>query len=125
MTRRDAITRDLFAVPRAAAAVPASMDYRAQVSHLVSAMLADAHAAGLDRYEVASRASRLAGRDVSKAMRVRSLHPGVELSQVQENTGFEVLCEGVPAVTQMPSTEELSVLRQKVDRTGVLRPSQR
>ena len=68
MTRRDAHTADLFAVPRPAAPIPASMDYRAQVSHLISAMLTDAHAAGVDRYEVASRASRLAGRDVSKAM---------------------------------------------------------
>lgn len=68
MTRRDAYTADLFAVPRPVPALPASMDYRAQVSHLVSAMLADAHAAGVDRYEVAARASRLAGRDVSKAM---------------------------------------------------------
>ncbi len=68
MSRRDACTADLFAVPQPAAPIPASMDYRAQVSHLVSAMLADAHAAGIDRYEVASRASRLAGRDVSKAM---------------------------------------------------------
>ncbi|MGB3072151.1 MAG: CoA-transferase [Ottowia sp.] len=61
----------------------------------------------------------------SKAMRVRSLHPGVALQQVQDNTGFDVLCEGVPAVTEMPSSEELSLLRQKVDRHGVLRPSQR
>jgi hypothetical protein len=68
MSRRDDRTPDLFAMPRPAAPVPASMDYRAQVSHLVSAMLAEAHAAGIDRWEVAARASRLAGRDVSKAM---------------------------------------------------------
>lgn len=68
MTRRDAYTPDLFSVPQPAAALPASMDYRAQVSHLVSDMLADAHAAGVDRYEIAARASRLAGIDISKAM---------------------------------------------------------
>jgi hypothetical protein len=66
--RADASTGDLFALPRPAAAIPGSMDYRAAVSHLVGDMLKDAHAAGVDRYEVASRASRLAGRDVSKAM---------------------------------------------------------
>lgn len=66
--RRDPATGDLFTMPQPAALVPASMDYRAQVSHLVSQMLAEAHAAGLDRWEVAARASRLAGRDVSKAM---------------------------------------------------------
>lgn len=68
MTRRDTTTADMFSVPVAAPAIPASMDYRAQVSHLVSTMLAEAHAVGMDRYEVAARASRLAGRDVSKAM---------------------------------------------------------
>jgi hypothetical protein len=65
---RDQISGDLFTLPQPPAPVPASMDYRAQVSHLVSEMLAAAHAAGIDRYEVAARASRLAGRDVSKAM---------------------------------------------------------
>jgi hypothetical protein len=68
MTRRDPLTPDMFSMPAPAPAIPASMDYRAQVSALVSQMLADAHAAGMDRWEVAARASRLAGRDVSKAM---------------------------------------------------------
>lgn len=66
--RSDALTGDLFTIPRAAAPIPASMDYRATVTLLVGDMLADAHAAGLDRYEVAAKASRLAGRDVSKNM---------------------------------------------------------
>lgn len=71
MTRRarsDASTGDMFALPIAAAKIPGSMDFRQAVSHLVGNMLKDAHAAGLDRYEVAAEASRLAGRDVSKAM---------------------------------------------------------
>lgn len=66
--RHDLSTGDLFTLPQPAAPVPASMDYRAQVSSLVSEMLAQAHAAGIDRWEVAARASRLAGRDISKAM---------------------------------------------------------
>ena len=66
--RSGGLTGDLFAIPRPAASVPGSMDFRAEVSALLGDMLAHARAAGLDRYEVASRASRLAGRDVSKAM---------------------------------------------------------
>ncbi|VTU30743.1 CoA-transferase subunit beta [Variovorax sp. PBL-E5] len=62
---------------------------------------------------------------VSKAMRVRSLHQGVSLEQVQRNTGFEILCEGSPATTEAPSPDELSVLRLKVDRGGLLRNGQR
>ncbi len=70
MSRRrpDALTGELFAIPRPAAPVPGSMDYRAEVSLLVGDMLRDAAAAGMDRYEVAAQASRLAGRDISKAM---------------------------------------------------------
>lgn len=68
MRRRDSATADLFAMPCPAAAIPASMDYRKPVSHIVAAMFAEAAAAGLDRYEIAARASRLAGRDISKAM---------------------------------------------------------
>lgn len=66
--RSDALTGDMFALPRPAAPVPGSMDFRQPISLLVGDMLKDAHAAGLDRFEVAARASRLAGRDVSKAM---------------------------------------------------------
>jgi len=68
VTNGDALTGDLFAIPRAAAPVAGTMDYRQGVSGLVGDMLSIAAAAGLDRYEVASQASRLTGKDVSKAM---------------------------------------------------------
>ena len=71
MTRRavkGSGTGDLFAIPQPPAQVPGSMDYRTTVSELVSGMLAEAHRAGMDRHEVAARASRLAGRDVTKNM---------------------------------------------------------
>jgi len=58
-------TGDMFAIPQPQAQVPGAMDFRTTVSELVSTMLAEAHRAGMDRYEVAARASRLAGRDVT------------------------------------------------------------
>ncbi len=51
----------------------------------------------------------------SKAMRVRSLHPGVTLEQLHQATGFEMLVEGTPPVTTMPSAQELQLLRSRVD----------
>lgn len=66
--RQDNATGDLFAIPRPAPLVDGSMDYRLAVTHEVGEMLADAAAAGMDRWAVAARASQLAGRDVSKAM---------------------------------------------------------
>lgn len=69
--RRDSLTPDLFAdIPRPAPASPASMDFRTQVASLISRMVAAAHAndADLDRYGIAAATSRLAGKEVSKAM---------------------------------------------------------
>lgn len=63
--RRDPLTRDLFEVPAPPAPLPASMDYRGEVAHLVGQALKDTDA---DRYEIAARMSRLQGHDVSKFM---------------------------------------------------------
>ena len=70
MSRRTAIdaTGDLFEVPAPAAPIEGTMDFRLPVTLEVSAMLDEARAAGLDRYDIAARASKLAGRDVSKQM---------------------------------------------------------
>ncbi len=58
---------------------------------------------------------------VSKAMRVASLHEGTSLAEVRQRTGFDLLCEGEPPVTAAPSATELAILRERVDRTGMLR----
>ena len=51
------------------------------------------------------------------AMRVVSVHPGVELAEVIEQTGFELDTEGV-GVTREPTAEELALLDQ-LDPKGV------
>lgn len=69
--RRDGASGDLFYdIPRPAPPVPASMDFRPSLSALVSEMLAVAIAndPALDRYLIAAMVSRLAGKEVSKAM---------------------------------------------------------
>lgn len=65
VTRRDTQTPDLFAVPQPAAPVPASMDYRATLAHLIADMLRES---GHDRYALAAMTSRLVGKEVSKYM---------------------------------------------------------
>jgi glutaconate CoA-transferase subunit B len=57
----------------------------------------------------------------SRAMRIQSLHPGITVQQVREATGFELVVEGTPPTTAMPTEEELSLLRTRVDREGKLR----
>ena len=56
---------------------------------------------------------------VSKGMRLKSLHPGVTAQMVQEATGFEVLLpDGDIPTTDLPTDEELRILRHEVDPTS-------
>ena len=52
------------------------------------------------------------------AMRLRSIHPGVTLDQVVENTGFELVIEGDVPETRLPSEEEIRIIREKIDPKG-------
>jgi glutaconate CoA-transferase subunit B len=54
-------------------------------------------------------------------MRVRSLHPGVELDTVTEATGFELVVPDEIPVTAEPTAEQLRLLRERIDVEGVLR----
>lgn len=58
--------------------------------------------------------------ETSKVMRIRSLHPGVTLEQVLENTGFTPVIPDEIPVTPVPTLEELAGLR-RADPTSVAR----
>jgi glutaconate CoA-transferase subunit B len=49
------------------------------------------------------------------AMTIESLHPGVEVEKVQENTGFEIGVAADCGRTEPPTQRELTLLREKVD----------
>jgi len=51
----------------------------------------------------------------TKKMKIDSVHPGVTVREVQENTGFELIVEGKILVTDPPTKEELEILREEVD----------
>jgi glutaconate CoA-transferase subunit B len=51
----------------------------------------------------------------SKRMRVKSLHPGVTLKQVFDNTGFELLVKEPLETTKEPEVAALKILREEVD----------
>lgn len=56
----------------------------------------------------------------SKRMRVISLNPGCSFQDVQDNCGFELLRLDDLAETEPPRREELEILRNEVDPTGVV-----
>lgn len=47
-------------------------------------------------------------------MRLRSVHPGVTVEQVQDNTGFPLTVDAVER-TRLPTSEELDLIRTTVD----------
>ena len=59
--------------------------------------------------------------ETSKRMRLKSLHPGVRLEQVIENTGFELIVPANVPTTTDPTEEELRTLRERIDVEGMLR----
>src|SRR5437868_2943692 len=56
----------------------------------------------------------------TKAMRLKSLHDGVTLDEVRDNTGFDLVVPDQIERTAAPDDEELFLLRRTVDSTGVL-----
>lgn len=56
----------------------------------------------------------------SLRMRLVSVHPGVEVDQVRDATGFDLLIGDSTPVTAAPTSEQLSILRD-VDTDGLLK----
>ena len=56
----------------------------------------------------------------SKRMRLRSVHPGVTVADVQEATGFELLLpDGDVPETAAPTAEQVRLLRDVIDPDGM------
>lgn len=56
----------------------------------------------------------------SKRMRLRSVHPGVSVEQVQEATGFELLLpDGQVPETAAPTEDQVRLLREEIDPDGL------
>jgi glutaconate CoA-transferase subunit B len=53
--------------------------------------------------------------------RLKSIHTGITLGQVKENTGFELIIPESISETGAPTDEELHILRNIIDPVGVRR----
>ncbi len=71
--------------------------------------------AGTGPYRVVTDLAVLGYHAETKRMQVLSLHPGVTLGRVKENTGFPIEAAAELAQTREPTEEELTLLRTKVD----------
>lgn len=54
-----------------------------------------------------------------RRMRLASLHPGVPVEQVLEKTGFELAVPDAVPETRTPTGEELRLLRERIDPSGL------
>jgi hypothetical protein len=51
-------------------------------------------------------------------MRLRSVHPGVTVEEVQESTGFELVTGGDVPESRLPTDEEIKLIREVFDPHG-------
>ncbi len=54
-------------------------------------------------------------------MRLKSIHPGITVEQVLDNTGFELIVPDEVPTTPGPTPDELRTLRERIDVEGMLR----
>jgi glutaconate CoA-transferase subunit A len=50
-----------------------------------------------------------------------SFHPGVEISHIQSRTGFELEISSDVGPTPAPTSQEIHLLREKIDPLGIRR----
>ena len=58
-------------------------------------------------------------------MRLRSLHPGVPVDEVVAATGFELHIPDDVPTSREPTEEELRLIRDVIDPTGLIAPPER
>jgi acyl CoA:acetate/3-ketoacid CoA transferase beta subunit len=58
------------------------------------------------------------GGTAERVMRLRSVHPGVEVSEVVAATGFPLFIPDEVPATRAPTAEELGLIRDRLDPTG-------
>jgi hypothetical protein len=52
-------------------------------------------------------------------MRLRTVHPGVTVEEVQEATAFELVIDDTLDESRLPTDEELTLIRDVLDPQGV------
>ncbi len=76
--------------------------------------------AGTGPYKVITNLAVMGFDEVTKRMKVESIHPGYKKEEIIENTSFELLWSAQLKESQPPSQEELTILRKEVDPEGYI-----
>ncbi len=80
--------------------------------------------AGLPRdtgpYRVITQLGLYGFDDVTKKLKLESIHPGVTLAQIKENSGFDIIIPANVPQSPEPTEEELTILRRDIDPAGIV-----
>ena len=76
--------------------------------------------AGTGPFRVITQLGIMGFDNKSKRMMLLSTHPGVSLEQVKANTGFDLIVSRKVTVSELPTAQELSVLRKDIDPAGIV-----
>lgn len=71
--------------------------------------------AGSGPYKIITNLCVMGFDNPERRMEVESLHPGITIEEVKENTGFELLVKKDIKITPEPTVGQLKILREKVD----------
>jgi acyl CoA:acetate/3-ketoacid CoA transferase beta subunit len=74
---------------------------------------------GSGPYRVISQLGVYGFDDKSKRMQLLSIHPGITIDQIKENSGFEIIIPKKILVTTPPLQKELTILKT-IDPTGMV-----
>lgn len=77
-------------------------------------------ARGSGPYRVITQLAVYGFDEETKRLKLISLHPGVSIDEVRQNSGFEIVIPDKVEISYMPSEEDLRILRQEIDPTGMV-----
>jgi glutaconate CoA-transferase subunit B len=107
-----------FPVHNRRALVPGEVDYVCSAGYNPARYPGGRFPPGLDLRIIVSNLAVMDFGGPDHAIRVVSLHPGVDFEEVQDNTGFDLARAETIGVTQAPSAEQLAIIA-KLDPQGV------
>ena len=58
--------------------------------------------------------------DRTKRLKLASLHPGITIEEVKENSGFEIIVPEKFRKSPEPTAEHLRILREEIDPAGIV-----
>jgi glutaconate CoA-transferase subunit B len=71
-------------------------------------------------YRVISQLGVLGFHEETKEMMLQSVHPGISIEDVVENTSFKLVIPDQVSTTAPPTKEELQLLREEIDPSGIV-----